>query len=210
MIRLVQLMIPLLLLAGTGAAGQDFLPLDHGLKYTGRDGLRPVSVEITLREQLDGTLEYAEWVLPQGWARWLTRSHARRARLAFADQRLSVLSFDARGGPVVPAEDLPDGVLDELSIRLRVRADIARGIRSADYQVWREDGSIEEWALKVDPPESVDTPDGTYQAFKFRLGSDSEWLEGWSAPLLVFHFVRLVHWRDGRKVGELNLSDKQL
>jgi hypothetical protein len=192
------------------AAAQDYLPRDHGLKYAGRDGMRPVKVEVTLREQPDGTLEYVEWTMPQGWARWFTRASVRRARLAFADGRLSVLDFESGDGRKAPPTDLPAAALDEFSVRLRARADIARGLPGAEYVVWRADGGTETWRLEVGEPGTVETPDGTYQALSFRLGTDSEWFEGWSAPLLVFHFVQLEHWRDGRKTGELRLEDKQL
>jgi hypothetical protein len=56
----------------------------------------------------------------------------------------------------------------------------------------------------------VQTPNGAYQSLKFRLGSDTDWIDGWSAPLLVFHFVKIDTWRGGKKVGELRLDDKQL
>ena len=192
------------------ATAQDYLPRDHGLKYAGREGMRPVKVEITLREQPDGVLEYVEWTMPQGWARWFTRATVRRARLAFADGRLSVLDFDSGDGRKAPPATLPTAALDEFSVLLRVRADIVRGLRSADYTVWRADGATETWTLEVGQPGTVETPDGTYQALPFRLGTDSEWLTGWSAPLLVFHFVQLERWRDGRKIGVLRLEDKQL
>jgi hypothetical protein len=192
------------------AAAQDYLPRDHGLKYAGREGMRPVKVEVTLREQPDGILEYVEWTMPQGWARWFTRASVRRARLAYADGRLAVLDFDSGDGRTTPPASLPTAALDEFSVRLRARADIARGLRSAEYAVWRADGATETWRLEVGAPGTVETPDGTYQALSFRLGTDSEWFEGWSAPLLVFHFVQLEHWRDGRKTGELRLEDKQL
>lgn len=192
------------------AAAQDYLPRDHGLKYAGRDGKRPVKVEVTLREQPDGVLEYIEWTMPQGWARWFTRASVRRARLEFADGRLSVVDFDSGDGRKAPPATLPAAALDEFSVRLRARADIARGLPSAEYTVWCADGEMETWRLEVGEPGAVETPDGTYQALPFRLGTDAEWLEGWSAPLLVFHFVQLEHWRDGRKIGALQLEDKQL
>ena len=210
MTRLRYLAGTLLLLGfATLGATQDLLPQDHGLKYVGREGMRPVAVEVTLREQPDGILEYVEWTLPQGWARWFTRSRVRRARLAFSDGNLSVLDFDPGAGREDPPAALPDAALDELSVRLRARADIARGLRRAEYIVWRADGSTETWLLEVGAPGSVDTPDGTYQALPFRLGTDADWLQGWSAPLLVFHFVQLERWRDARKLSELLLQDKQ-
>jgi len=205
-------LIGALLLLGFATLGvaRDFLPVDHGLKYTGRDGRHPVTVEITLREQPDGSLEYVEWTMPRGWARWFTRATAQRARLAFADERLSVLDFDPGDGPLNPPANAPAMALDELSVRLRARADIARGLREAEYAVWLADGSMETWRLEVGAPGSVETPDGTYQALSFRLGTETAWLQGWSAPLLIFHFVQLEQWRDGRKVRELALEDKQL
>ena len=204
------LCLALLVLACGVATGQDLLPRDHGLQYTGKQGSRPVQVEVTLREQPDGTLEYVEWVLPRGWARWLTRNQARRATLSFNGELLLPLRFDPGDGALAPPTDLPAGALDELSVRLRARADIARGLDSAEYMVWRADGSLEQWKLQVAGPDSLETPDGRYQAIRFRLGTAEEWLEGWSAPLLLFHFVRLEQWRDGRKTSELALSEKQL
>lgn len=202
--------LALLFLAWSAAPAQDLLPLDHGLAYTGTEGIRPVRVEITLREQPDGTLEYVEWVVPTGWARWVTRTRVRRATLAYADEVLRPVSFDAGDGVGAPPADLPPGTLDEFSIRLRARADIARGLRSAAYPVWLADGRVEQWTLELGAAETITTPDGSYQALRFRLGSAQEWLEGWAAPLLVFHFVRLEHWRDGERVGELALVEKEL
>lgn len=202
--------LALLLCAWSGAFAQDFLPLDHGLAYSGTAGIRPVRVEVTLRTQLDGTLEYVEWLAPTGWARWLTRSRVRRATLAYVDEQLRPLGFDPGDGMLTPPADLPPRALDELSVRLRARADIARGLRSAEYPVWRADGAVEQWTLTVGAAETVVTPDGRYQALRFRLGTAEEWLEGWSVPLLVFHFARLEHWRDGRQVGELVLEAKEL
>lgn len=202
--------LALLLLACGAVPAQDLYPLDHGLAYTGTAGIRPVRVEITLREQLDGTLEYVEWVIPAGWARWLSRTKARRATLAYADEMLRPVSFDAGDGAEHPPANLPPGALDELSVRLRARADIARGLRTATYSVWRADGTVEPWTLELGAAETVTTPDGNYQALRFRLGSPHEWLEGWAAPLLVFHFVRLEHWRDGKRISELALVEKEL
>jgi hypothetical protein len=202
--------LAVIVLAWGAAPAQDLLPRDHGLRYAGKEGSRPVQVEITLREQPDGSIEYVEWVMPQGWARWLTRTKVRRATLAWENERLLPLGLDPGDGVREPPAGLPADALDELSVRLRARADIARGLGAATYQVWRADGSVEQWELQVEGPDTVDTPDGAYQALRFRLGTAEEWLTGWSAPLLVFHFVRLEHWQDGRKTGELALEEKQL
>ena len=207
----VPILITLLLLALTDVAqGRDFLPQDHGLRYVGYEGRMPVKVEITLRERLDGELEYTRWVMPRGWARWFRNASRSCSTLVYEDELLQPTGYDAGSGPKPPPADLPRGTLDELAVLLRARADIARGLRRAEYPVWRDDGSRETWVLEVMGPETVRTPDGDYQSLKFRLGTPSEWLEGWSAPLLVFHFVKLVHWRGDQKVSELRLDEKQL
>jgi hypothetical protein len=192
------------------AIAHDFLPLDHGLRYVGRDGFMPVTVEVTLRSQLGGELEYVQRVTPRSWAAWFGRPTRTLARLQFRDDHLVSLGVDAGQGTQLPPANLAAGTLDAFGVRLRVRADIARGAREAEYAVWNGGGRHETWTLEVTGAETVVTPDGTYQSLKFRLGSETEWIEGWSAPLLVFHFVKLVQWRDGRKVGELRLDDKQL
>lgn len=202
--------LALLLLAWSGAFAQDFFPLDHGLGYIGKDGGRPVRVEITLREQLDGTLEYVEWTIPRSWARWVTGTRVRRATLAYVDEQLLPLAFDAGDGAVAAPADLPPGTLDELSVRLRARTDIAQGRRSAEYSVWRADGTVERWTLELGEADTIATPDGNYQALRFRLGTADEWLEGWSVPLLVFHFARLELWREGERVSALALEEKEL
>jgi hypothetical protein len=203
-------LITLLLALTGGTEGRDFLPLDHGLRYVGHEGRIPVTVEITLREKLGGELEYTRWVTPRSWATWFRNASRSCSTLVYEDERLRPTGYDAGAGPRSPPADLPQGALDELAVRLRARSDIARGLRQAEYPVWREDGSLENWWLEVMEAETVSTPNGNYESLKFRLGTQTEWLEGWSAPLLVFHFVKLVHWRDGHKVGELLLDEKQL
>lgn len=203
---------PLVLLALTmnAAMARDFLPSDHGLRYVGRIGIVPVTVEVTIRERPDGVLEYVEWVTPRTWAKWLRSPSFSRARLRFQDDVLELIDVDTGDG----AQPLPSGpandALDALSIRLRARADIARGLMHAEYTVWDGGHAHETWTLEVSGAETVQTPDGPYDALKFRLGSDTQWIEGWSAPLLVFHFVKMDSWRDDKKTAELSLDDKQL
>jgi hypothetical protein len=200
----------LLLAPAAVAAERDLRPLDHGLRYVGKQGLTPVTVEITLRELPGGSLEYIRWVGPRGWAGWLSNPYSARTTLAYRDERLVTLSYEDKAGRKAPPADAAPGLLDELAVFLRARADIARGARQAEYLVWRADGSQEPWSLTVSGPAEAETPNGTYQCLRFRLGDDDEWVEGCSAPLLVFHFVTLVHWREGRKVSELRLEEKQL
>jgi hypothetical protein len=192
------------------ATAGDFMPLDHGLRYVGRDGIIPVTVEVTLRQRPDGAYEYAQWAAPRSWASWFGRTTVLRSRLQFRDDLLVALEFDDGRGAQPPPAGLAPGTLDVLAVRLRARADIARGLKHAEYTVWTGDDASETWTLEVNGSETVQTPDGAYQSLKFRLGSATEWIEGWSAPLLVFHFVRIDTWRDGKKVGELGLDDKQL
>jgi hypothetical protein len=206
--RLCWLMVALLV-ASSGAIARDFLPAEHGLRYSGRDGVTPVTVEVTLRTRLDGEFEYVQWTSPRSWATWFARPRRTLSRLRFRDEVLVPLGTDDGQGLLPPPENLAAGALDALGIRLRARADIARGLRSAEYTVWNGEHQ-ETWFLEVMGDEIVKTPDGPYQSLKFRLGTEAEWLEGWSAPLLVFHFVKLVQWRDGKKVSELHLDDKQL
>lgn len=204
-------LMPLLcLLLPTLGSAADLMPLDHGLRYVGHEGLKPVKVEVTLRERMEGGYDYVQWVMPRGWASWFGRSTRTHSSLAWQDESLKPMAFDAGRGAQAPPAGLRAGSLDELAVRLRVRADIARGKRQADYPVWRADGREETWTLTVKDTETVQTPDGSYTCLRFRLGTDEEWLEGWSAPLLVFHFVKLEHWRDGRMVGSLSLDEKQL
>jgi hypothetical protein len=206
--RLCWLMVALLAASG-GAIARDFSPAEHGLRYSGRDGVTPVTVEITLRTRLDGEFEYVQWISPRSWATWFARPRRTLSRLRFRDELLVPLGIDDGQGLLPPPENLAAGALDALGIRLRARADIARGLRSAEYTVWNGEHQ-ETWFLEVMGDEIVKTPDGPYQSLKFRLGTEAEWLEGWSAPLLVFHFVKLVQWRDGKKISELHLDDKQL
>lgn len=192
------------------ATARDFMPLEHGLRYVGRDGIIPVTVEVTLSRRPDGAYEYVQWAAPRSWARWFGGTTVLRSRVAFRDDVLIALDFDDGGGAQQPPAGLAPGTLDALAARLRARADIAQGLKHAEYTVWSGDGASETWTLEVDGSETVQTPDGAYPSLKFRLGSAAEWIEGWSAPLLVFHFVRIDTWRDGKKVGELRLDDKQL
>lgn len=193
-----------------GAQAQDFLPLDHSLRYEGKAGGKPVTVELTLRERPDGSFEYVEWVTPRSWAGWIGRATVVRTRLGYREDRLVPLGVDAGQGFETPPGDLDPAALDPLGVRLRARGDIARGIREAQYPVWTPRAGVTTWTLHVSGAEMIKTPDGHYQALKFRLGSEDEWIEGWSAPLLVFHFVKIVRWKDGRQVGELLLDEKQL
>jgi hypothetical protein len=191
------------------AAGQDFVPQEHGLRYVGHEGRMPVTVEVTLREGTGGNYEYVLWVTPRSWASWFWRPTRLRSTLAYRDELLVPRGFDAGDGAERPPAGLPPGALDPFGVRLRARADIARGLRSAEYMVWRGGETYEPWRLQVTGTETVKTHDGSYEALKFRLGSETEWIDGWSAPLLVFHFVKLVSWRDGRKTSEVALEDKQ-
>jgi len=193
--------------AAFAASAMDLLPEPHGLRYEGREGRIPVTVEITLRERPGGVLEYVRWVTPTGWAAWFRDPEVTRARLRFEDERLVLVGHGEQNA--APPPELAPGTLDRLGIRLRVRADMARGVRKAEYTVW-EDGVTETWALEVTGREGVDTPDGRYDCLHVRLGTESEWIEAWSAPLLLFHFVRIEHWQDGRKVAEAALTAKEL
>lgn len=204
-----QLFLALALVA-VGGLADDLLPLDHSLRYVGRDGRTPVVVEVTLRERPGGDLEYVQWVTPTQWGAWFREPAVTRCRLRYRDGTLATIDVDDGLGAKRPPSDLSAGALDALAVRLRARADIARGLKHAEYTVWNGGEGLETWTLAVAGPDSVETPDGRYEALKFRLGSEYDWIEGWSAPLLVFHFVRIEHWRDGKKVSELSLDDKQL
>jgi hypothetical protein len=204
------LLLLLLVLACHPAAGSDFVPSQHGLRYVGHEGVTPVTVELTLTAQLDGSYDYVEWVAPRSWAAWFRKTTVTRSRLAYQDERLVPLGIDSGAGVERPPAGLAAGALDVLSVRLRARGDIARGLRHAEYLVWTGGDRLESWTLQVNGTATVETPNGRYDCLKFRLGSDTEWIEGWSSPLLVFHFARLERWRDGRKTGELLLDDKQL
>ncbi len=208
--RLLRRLSPALALVAVAGLADDLLPLDHSLRYVGRDGRTPVVVEITLRERLGGELEYVQWLTPTQWGAWFKEPTVTRCRLQYRDNTLVTVDVDQGRGAKRPPSDLSAGALDALAVRLRARADIARGLKQAEYTVWNGGDGLEKWTLEVSGPDSVETPDGRYEALRFRLGSDTEWIEGWSAPLLVFHFVRIEHWRDGKKVSELALDDKQL
>lgn len=208
--RLLRRLSPALVLVAAAGLTDDLLPLDHSLRYVGREGRTPVVVEITLRERLGGEFEYVQWVMPAEWGAWFKEPAATRCRLLYRDGTLVTVNVDQGLGLKRPPSDLSAGALDALAVRLRARADIARGLKHAEYTVWNGGDSLEKWTLEVSGRDSVDTPDGRYEALKFRLGTEREWIEGWSAPLLVFHFVRIEHWRDGKKVSELSLDDKQL
>lgn len=205
-------MLPGLWLCGVSAAvmASDFLPQDHGLRYTGREGRTPVTVEITLRERLGGRFEYTRWVTPRRWGSWFREPARTQTRLQYRDDLLTTLDFSENEVLLTLPPGLPPGTLDALSIRLRARGDIARGVRQAEYTVWNGGDDIETWTLAVSGAETVATPDGRYESLRFRLGSEHQWIEGWSTPLLLFHFVKIVSWQDGRQTGELLLDDKQL
>jgi hypothetical protein len=192
------------------ASAADFVPKDHGLRYLGKEGRTPVVVEITLSERLDGTFDYTQWTGPRSWGAWFNEPKTIRARLRYTGELLAAEEVDTGDGAATPPPGLPPGTLDPLSVRLRARGDIARGLKIAEYQVWNGGDRTERWTLAVSGAETVTTPNGNYQALKFRLGSESEWIDGWSAPLLTFHFVKIDTWRDGRKLSELSLDDKQL
>jgi len=206
--RFLLVLLSLVLTASApAAAAMDLLPQEHGLRYTGREGDTPVSVEITLRERPQGELDYVRWATPTGWRGFFGEPAVTRVRLRYVDERLELVGFveDKELRPL----DLAPGTLDSLGIRLRVRSDLARGTETATYDVWHK-GRLEKWVLQVAGPERVATPDGTYDALRFRLGTESDWIEGWSVPLLLFHFARIERWEAGRKVAELGLADKQL
>jgi hypothetical protein len=208
--KLLAAALPIALAPGAVFA-YDFLPQDHGLRYLGRDGWTPVTVEITLRERPDQIFEYVEWVTPRSWGSWLgVESTSTRARLEYREDWLVVLDVNDGDGAKPPPEDLAPGALDALSVRLRARGDIARGVRSAEYMVWNGGPAAETWMLEVNGRETAQTPNGPYESLKFRLGSDTDWIVGWSAPLLMFHFAKIEIWQDGRKVSDLSLDDKQL
>lgn len=206
------MLLPLLflVLACCPAAASDFLPRQHGLRYVGHEGVTPVTVELTLTRRPDGSYEYVEWVAPRSWASWFRRAAVTRSRLGYQGELLVPLGVDSGSGVERPPAELAPGALDVLSVRLRARGDIARGLRHAEYLVWTGGDRLESWTLEVNGAATVETPDGSYDCLRFRLGSDTEWLEGWSSPLLVFHFAKLERWRDGRKTGALLLDDKQL
>jgi len=209
LLRLTSLLLaPLALAMGAlPAIAADLLPIEHSLRYVGTDDGRPVIVEITLREKPGGELEYARWVAPRDDASG--EPAMTTVRLAYRDEVLVPVGIDRGTGMRTPPPDLAPGMLDALSVRLRARADIARGLRRAEYQVWNG-SSRESWRLEVSGAEKIPTPDANYECLKFRLGSDREWIEGWSAPLLLFHFVRIDEWREGRRIGTLALEAKQL
>jgi hypothetical protein len=203
------------LLASAAVAAQpvDYPPGDHGLRYVGREGRLPVTVEITLQEQAGESMEYMRWVAPRSWGAWFSDAPSvLRTRLEYRDGLLVPVSFDNGNGDgeQLPPANLLRGALDEFSVRLRARSDIVRGLQTAEYTVWRGGNTVETWTLNVLDREMVHTPDGLYECFKLRLGTEAEWIEAWSAPLLLFHFVKIDSWRDGRKVAELRLDDKQL
>lgn len=208
-LRLTALLLAPLALAITAlpAIAIDLLPVDHSLRYVGTDDGQAVTVDITAREQRGGELDYVEWITPHGDA--AREPRVTRVRLAYREQTLVPVGVDTGEGMRAPPPELAAGTLDALSVRLRARADIARGLRQAEYQVWT--GEVgETWTLEVSGAEKIPTPDANYESLKFRLGSDSEWIEGWSAPLLLFHFVRIDEWREGQRVGTLALEAKQL
>lgn len=209
-LRRVCWLVALLAATSGSAPARDLLPLDHGLRYIGREGLAPVQVEVTLREHPDGDFEYVQWVEPRSWASWFRRPSVTRSRLQFSNELLVPLAYEDAHGVHKPPPGLAPEAIDVLAVRLRARADIARGARQAEYTVWNGGEATDPWTLEVSGTEIVRTPDGTYETLKFRLGSGAEWIEGWSAPLLVFHFVKIVHWRAGKKLATFELDDKQL
>jgi hypothetical protein len=203
----------LLASAAMAAPPVDYLPGDHGLRYVGREGRLPVIVEITLVERPGQAIEYMRWEGPRSWATLFSDdTKTLRTRLEYRDGLLVPVSYDDGNGQgeQKPPRNLTRGTLDEFSVRLRARADVVRGVQNAEYTVWRGGDTVETWKLNVLNRETVKTPDGEYECFKLRLGNDAEWIEAWSAPLLLFHFVKIDRWRNGEKIAELRLDDKQL
>jgi hypothetical protein len=149
---------------------------------------------------------------PAASCSWGRGTSTLRTRLEYRDGLLVPVSYDDGNGKgeQTPPGNLLRGTLDELSVRLRARSDIVRGLQEAEYTVWRGGDTVETWKLNVLDRETVETPDGEYECFKLRLGNDKEWIEAWSAPLLLFHFVKIDRWRNGEKIAELRLDDKQL
>lgn len=186
------------------------LHAEHSLRYAGWMGLKPVTVEITLRKRDAGLYEYREWVSPQWWAAILGDATARRTLMRIDGANFRPVTYEAAEGNTADLESLEDGAFDLLSVRLEARADIAAGRDGARYRVWQDDGTIETWTLELTGEAEIETPDARYQALTFRLGNDEHWISGWSAPLLAFHFVRLEFWEDGDRRASLDLEAKEL
>jgi len=185
------------------------LHAEHALRYAGWLGWKPVTVEVTLRQRPGEIYEYREWTSPRWWAAFLGDPVARQTILRVEGAQMRPVSHDDGVGST-PLDGLEADVLDFLSVRLQARADLAAGRSPVEYRVWLEDGRIENWRLEFTGTGEVDTPDGRYQCLTFRLGNESRWLEGWSAPLLAFHFVRLEFWEQGSRVGSLELEAREL
>lgn len=198
-----------LALLGAGPA-HAVLHAEHALRYTGWMGWTPVTVEVTLRERPGNLYEYREWEAPRWWATVLGSPEARQTMMRVAGSDFRPVSYEAPDGTVSLLDDLEPDVFDPLGVRLEARADLAAGRREAAYRVWQPDGSIETWRLEVTGDEVVETPDARYRALTFRLGNDAHWIRGWSAPLVVFHFVKLEFWEADKRVGLLELEVKEL
>lgn len=112
---------PVLALVALNGFADDLLPLEHSLRYVGRDGRTPVVVEFTLRERLGGELEYVRWVTPTQWGAWFSEPAATRCRLRYRDGTLATIDVDDGLGAKRPPSDLSAGALDALAVRLRAR-----------------------------------------------------------------------------------------
>jgi len=194
---------------GVCASALAALHAEHSLRYVGWVGWKPVTVEITLRERAGGLYEYREWTAPRWWAALLGDPVARQTTLRAAGSDFRPVAHE-NGATTSPLDHLEPDVVVFLSVRLEARADLAADRHGARYQVWQEDGRVEDWTLELTGTGEVDTPDGRYQCVTFRLGNDARWIRGWSAPLLAFHFVRLEFWEEGRRVGSLDLESREL
>ncbi|MEJ2515194.1 MAG: hypothetical protein P8080_02905 [Gammaproteobacteria bacterium] len=186
------------------------LHAEHSLRYLGWMGLKPVTVEITLRARPRDMFEYREWIAPRWWAGFFGEPEMHETMLRAEDSDFRPVIHTSWSGEAVDLQTLPDEVVDLLLVRLEARADIASGVRQADYAVWQDDGTIETWRLEVTGDETVETPDARYRALTFELGNKDHSIRGWSAPLLAFHFVRLEFWEGQDRVGVLELAEKEL
>ncbi len=199
-----------LLLALAHQPAAAVLHAEHSLRYLGWIGMKPVTVEVTLRARPGDLYEYREWVAPRWWAGFFGEPEMHETMLRAKDADLRPVTHLSWSGDETDLGGLPADVVDLLLVRLEARADIAAGTRRADYAVWQEDGSVETWRLEVTGDETVETPDARYRALTFRLGNEEHSIRGWSAPLLAFHFVRLEFWEGDERVGVLELSEKEL
>jgi hypothetical protein len=112
---------------------------------------------------------------------------------------------------------IPDNATDRLTLEMRIIADVKDHIQPLEYTVV-DRGKLKHTRFVAEGEESVNTPKGTFHAFKYRMIRDDDDGRGkttlfWLAPDLGYLPVRIAH--ENKKKGytlvlELHSMDRGL